>query len=172
METFSALLAFVRGINRWQRPVTLWCFLWSAPWINGWVNNGETGDLTRHRAHYAVIVMPRSQTPRGESVAAHLLIIFSLVCKSDIMEAHGNLYNPSSEKIVRGEKHPREADKYRNNIPHTNHLILGKDNQHPIYDNQCPEKAVYYRQSLPHIIKTSRYKSYTPSVRHLNINDI
>ena len=25
--------------------------------INGWVNNGEAGDLTRHRAHYDVIVM-------------------------------------------------------------------------------------------------------------------
>ena len=35
----------------------LWCFLWSVPWINGWVNNCETGDLRRHRAHYDVIVM-------------------------------------------------------------------------------------------------------------------
>ena len=26
-------------------------------WINGWVNNGESGDLRRHRAHYDVIVM-------------------------------------------------------------------------------------------------------------------
>ena len=25
--------------------------------INGWVNNGEAGDLGRHRAHYDVIVM-------------------------------------------------------------------------------------------------------------------
>ena len=35
----------------------LWCFLWSAPWINGWVNNREAGDLRRHRAHYDIIVM-------------------------------------------------------------------------------------------------------------------
>ena len=35
----------------------LWCFVWSAPWINGWVNNREAGDLRRHRAHYDVIVM-------------------------------------------------------------------------------------------------------------------
>ena len=34
-----------------------WCFLWSAPWINGWVNNREAGDLRHHRAHYDVIVM-------------------------------------------------------------------------------------------------------------------
>ena len=35
----------------------LWCFLWSAPWINGWVNNREADDLRRRRAHYDVIVM-------------------------------------------------------------------------------------------------------------------
>ena len=35
----------------------LWCFLWSAPGINSWVNNGEAGDLRRHHAHYDVIVM-------------------------------------------------------------------------------------------------------------------
>ena len=37
--------------------VGLWCFLWSAPWINDWVNNREAGDLRHHRAHYDVIVM-------------------------------------------------------------------------------------------------------------------
>ena len=26
-------------------------------WINGWVNNGEAGDLRRHRAHYGVTVI-------------------------------------------------------------------------------------------------------------------
>ena len=35
----------------------LWCYLWSAPWINGWINNREAGDLRRHRAHYDVTVM-------------------------------------------------------------------------------------------------------------------
>ena len=35
----------------------LWCPLWSAPWINGWVKNREAGDLRRHFAHYDVIVM-------------------------------------------------------------------------------------------------------------------
>ena len=34
-----------------------WCFLWSAAWINGWVNNGEAGDLRRNRSHCDVIVM-------------------------------------------------------------------------------------------------------------------
>ena len=35
----------------------LWCSLWSAPGINGWVNTGEAGDLRRHHAHYDVTVM-------------------------------------------------------------------------------------------------------------------
>ena len=35
----------------------LGCFLLSAPWINGWVSNGDAGDLRRHHAHYYVIVM-------------------------------------------------------------------------------------------------------------------
>ena len=62
METFSALV--VRGIHRspvnsphkgqWRRALlfSLICF-----WINGWVNNGEAGDLRRHRAHYDVTLM-------------------------------------------------------------------------------------------------------------------
>ena len=39
----------------------LWCFILSVPWINGWVNNGEAGDLRRHHAHYDVTVMACSQ---------------------------------------------------------------------------------------------------------------
>ena len=35
----------------------LWGFLWSLPWINGWVNNREAGDLRHHRAHCDVTVM-------------------------------------------------------------------------------------------------------------------
>ena len=35
----------------------LWCFLWSAPWIGGWVNNREAGDFRRYCAHYGIIVM-------------------------------------------------------------------------------------------------------------------
>ena len=64
METFSALLAIyagnsmVTGEFSTQRPVTrsfdvsLIC-----AWINDWVNNRETGDLRRHRAHYDVTLM-------------------------------------------------------------------------------------------------------------------
>ena len=43
----------------------LWCFLWSAPWINGWVNNREAGDLKRHRDHYDVIEMMQTSAVSG-----------------------------------------------------------------------------------------------------------
>ena len=35
----------------------LWYFLLICAWINGWVNNGQAGELKRHRAHYDVTVM-------------------------------------------------------------------------------------------------------------------
>ena len=65
METFSALLAIcagnspVTGIfpaaqSQWRRALiySLICAR-----INGWVDNGEPGDLRRHRAHNDVTVM-------------------------------------------------------------------------------------------------------------------
>ena len=64
METFSSLLAFcagnspVAGEFPAQRPVTqgfdvsLICV-----WNNSWVNNGDGGDLRRHRFYDALIVM-------------------------------------------------------------------------------------------------------------------
>ena len=42
----------------------LGCFLWSAPWINVWVNNRESGDLRCQLAHCDVIVMITGQTQR------------------------------------------------------------------------------------------------------------
>ena len=62
METFSALLALCAGIHRspvnsphrgqWRGALM---FLWSAPWMKGWVNNRKAGDLRRNRARYDVI---------------------------------------------------------------------------------------------------------------------
>ena len=55
---------FVRGIHRspvnsprkcqW-RGALMFCLICAS--IKDWINNGETGDLRRHRAHYDVIVM-------------------------------------------------------------------------------------------------------------------
>ena len=64
METFSALLAIcaenspVAGEFPAQRPVKRsFDVSFDQRLINDWVNNGEAGDLRRHRAHYDVIVM-------------------------------------------------------------------------------------------------------------------
>ena len=63
---FQRYWPFVRGIHRspvnsphkcqWRGALmsSLIC-----AWISGWVNNGEAGDLRRHRAHYNVTVMHR-----------------------------------------------------------------------------------------------------------------
>ena len=64
MEAFLRYWPFVRGIYR--SPVNSthrgqWCgalmlyLIWT--WINGRVNNRDTGDLRRHHTHYGVTVM-------------------------------------------------------------------------------------------------------------------
>ena len=60
MEIFSFLLAIcvgnssVTGEFPAQRPVTqsFHGFFFICAWINGWVNNGEAGELRHRRAHY------------------------------------------------------------------------------------------------------------------------
>ena len=42
----------------------LWCFHWSAPWVN----NREAGDLRRHRTHYDVIVMEKMHVASNKSI--------------------------------------------------------------------------------------------------------
>ena len=70
MEAFSALLALcagnspVTGEFPSQRPVTRsFDVSLMLPWINGWVNNREAGDLRRNRAHYDVRVIFRVTGP-------------------------------------------------------------------------------------------------------------
>ena len=64
METFSALLAICAGnspvpVNSPHKGQWRGALLFSliCTRISGWVNNGEAGDLRRHRAHYDVTVM-------------------------------------------------------------------------------------------------------------------
>ena len=74
METFSALLALSAGnspvsVNsphkgQW-RGALMFSLIYA--WINDWVNNREAGDLRRHRGHYDVNVMRRS------NIKIHLL---------------------------------------------------------------------------------------------------
>ena len=58
METFSALLAICAGNSshkgQWRGALMLSLI---CARINGWVNNGEAGDLRRNHAHYDVTVM-------------------------------------------------------------------------------------------------------------------
>ena len=57
--------------------VELWCFLWSAPWINGWVNNRVVGYLRRHRAHCDVIVMQQDNTKTETHHTTHVHTSYS-----------------------------------------------------------------------------------------------
>ena len=83
METFSALLAICAG----NSPVTgeflthrgQWrgalMFYMICTWLNGWVNNGEAGDLRRHRAHYDVTVMLQYKTTT-KHIKARMVCLF------------------------------------------------------------------------------------------------
>ena len=64
MEAFSRYWPFVRGIHRLsvnsphkgqQRGALMFSLI--CAWTNSWANNGDAGDLRRHRAHYDVIVI-------------------------------------------------------------------------------------------------------------------
>ena len=62
METFSALLALCAGnspVNSPQKGQWRGALIFSlnCARTNGWVHNRDTGDLTRHCAHYIVTVM-------------------------------------------------------------------------------------------------------------------
>ena len=69
---FPRFWPLVRGIHRspvnsshkdqWREALM---FSLICAWINGWVNNGEAGDLRRHRAHYDVIVNNASGLPHS-----------------------------------------------------------------------------------------------------------
>ena len=68
MVTFSALLVIcaenspVTGEFPIQKPVTRsFNVFFDLRLINGWVNNGEAGDLRRDRANYDAIVMRRRE---------------------------------------------------------------------------------------------------------------
>ena len=79
MATFSTLLAICAGNSPLtgefpaQRPVTrALMFSLICAWIDGWVNNGEAGDLRRHRTYYDVtVMMEKLGTP---SSAAYLCV--------------------------------------------------------------------------------------------------
>ena len=77
-ETFPALLAICAGNSPVpgefpaQRPVTRSLdVFFDLRTNNGWVKNGEAGDLRRHRAHCDVIVMFVMQRSWASSIMPH-----------------------------------------------------------------------------------------------------
>ena len=56
----------------------LLCFLWSASWIIGWVNNREAGDFRRHRAHYDFIVITLSTLLTKKPHVTKFLTLFDI----------------------------------------------------------------------------------------------
>ena len=80
METFSALLAICAGnspvpVNSPHKGQWRGALMFSliCARINGWVNNGEAGDLRRRRAHYDVIVMSIPESLQS-GILVHLVI--------------------------------------------------------------------------------------------------
>ena len=86
---------FVRGIHRfpvnsphkgrWRGALM---FSLICVWINGWVNNGEAGDLRRYRAHYDVTVMIFNEDTcsrrhhRHSGSVSHASVLFRELCRS------------------------------------------------------------------------------------------
>ena len=96
---FSRYWPFVRGIH--QSPVNSphkgqWrgalIFSLICVWINGWLNNGEAGDLRRYRAHYDVsdMMMDRVITPPDCVTTALVMGIQSL---SDSSPNYSHFYH-------------------------------------------------------------------------------
>ena len=56
----------------------LWCLIWSAPWINAWVNTCKVVDLRRHGAHYDVIVMILAAVARNNWHYFILIVCYHL----------------------------------------------------------------------------------------------
>ena len=68
-----------------------WCFLWSAPWINGWVNNREASDLRRHRAHHDIMAMVCGKSPSCCSA------YFTGIQRRNTIQPSNLFYNPYME---------------------------------------------------------------------------
>ena len=97
METFSRYWPFVRGIHRFPvksphkgqwRGALIFYLIYVG--INGWVNNGEAGDLRRYRAHYDVSVMSQQ-----------LFVLYRPSWGSDIAGSLSLWYKPRAELAKR-----------------------------------------------------------------------
>ena len=98
METFSALLAICAGNSPVPGERGALMFSLICVWINGWVNNGEAGNLRRYRAHYDVILMS------NENMVWYLITCNDISMIADIHDyttrrsGNMNLYVPKCNK--------------------------------------------------------------------------
>ena len=102
----------------------LWCIMCSliCAWINGWVNNREAGDLTRHRAHYDVTVMNQHCTTGQARVCDfHWVIIRLLLIKSAKIY---DTFSISSISLSGHIKHSADILASRSNFIPTNVLYI------------------------------------------------
>ena len=156
---FPRYLPFVRGIHRshkgqWRGALMLSLI---CAWINVWVNNRETGDLRRHRAHYDVIVMmthgnihwkPGScddnlRYPKRKRLAAWQLLVFSVLVSCGLkLWLYRYMYKPI------GDKDPTRS------WPHslTPKLWHGTDINYMVWylwpDGTCDFSCVYYHNDV------------------------
>ena len=89
---------FVRGIHwspvssphkgQW-RGALMFSLIYA--WISGWVNNRDAGDLRRHRAHYDVIIMDRSDKRKLHIDKRPSPIYFKVISRCQMMT---DLYIP------------------------------------------------------------------------------
>ena len=63
--------------DQWRRALV---FSLICAWTNGWVNNGEAGDLRRHRAHYDRITTTPNQIYHSISVITLPYMLTSTTC--------------------------------------------------------------------------------------------
>ena len=88
----------------------LWCFLWSMPWIKGWVNNRQTDDLRRHLAHYDVNVMlhrnavkcqvKTAQYSRVELILRLCMIMIQIILLLDPKDREYNYFHISMWLVI------------------------------------------------------------------------
>ena len=81
--------------------------------------NHKSGPSYRRGAIHPSPHMPKGESAKPEKL---LLLILSLVSKSDEKEVPCILSNPLFKKNFRGQKHPREVDKCKNSIPNIDYI--------------------------------------------------
>ena len=75
-------------------------------WINGWVNNGEAGDLRRYRAHYDFTVMEVSNVSNLKNIGYVMITALdciALACAYQCFFLHNVIYASVNYAIIGSE---------------------------------------------------------------------